>query len=154
VPQRAKVILPIPFFFLICFLYQQIHTMILSGQARKLKIIVGENELVYQRPLYEAIVFAAKKYKLCGATVTKGVMSYGADSLAHNAKVFSLAEHAPMIIELVDVSERIEDFAQIVSKLMDKANSGGIIFLEDVVVVKYARPVVVVEPSHNHTSKK
>jgi uncharacterized protein len=116
--------------------------MILSGRAKKLTIIVGENEQVYQRPLYEAIVFAAKKYKLTGATVTRGIISYGADSLAQNAKVFSLSEQAPMVITTIDVAERIEDFAQIVSKLMDKANCSGIIFLEDVDVVRYGKQLV------------
>jgi uncharacterized protein len=113
--------------------------MNLSGKAKKLKIIVGENELVYQRPLHEAIIFAAKKYKLTGATATRGFLSYGADSMAHNAKVFALSDHLPIILELVDVPERIEDFAIIVSRLMDKADSGGIMYIEEVEVVRYAR---------------
>ena len=32
--------------------------MLLEGQAKKLKIIIPESEKVYQRSLYEAIVFA------------------------------------------------------------------------------------------------
>ncbi|MFT3738433.1 MAG: DUF190 domain-containing protein [Breznakibacter sp.] len=114
--------------------------MKLSGTAKKLTVIVGINEHIYQRPLYEAIIFAAKKYKLTGATAYKGIVSYGADSMAHNSKVFALADEPPVIVELVDVPERIEDFAQIVSKLMDKAHSGGIVFTEDVEVVRYSRP--------------
>lgn len=113
--------------------------MILSGRAKKLKLIVSESEHVYQRPLYEAVVFAAKKYKMTGVTVYKGILSYGADSLDHNNKVFSLSDSLPIIVEMVDVPERIEDFSKIVAKLMDKADSGGIIFIEDVEVVRYAR---------------
>lgn len=113
----------------------------MSGKAKKLKVIVGINEQIYQRPLFEAIIFAAKKYKLTGATAYKGILSYGADSMAHNSKVFALSEEPPVIVELVDVSERIEDFSQIVSKLMDKANSGGIMFIEEVEVIRYSRIV-------------
>jgi PII-like signaling protein len=112
--------------------------MILKGEARKMKIIIGENERVYQRSLYEAIVFAAKKYKMAGVTVSKGILSYGADNLDHNSKVFALSEDKPIVIEMVDLHERIEDFGNIVAKLMDKAQSGGIIFFEEVEVLKYS----------------
>lgn len=113
--------------------------MYLEGKAKKLRIIVGEDEQVYQRPLYEAIVFAAKKYKLAGATVTKGIMSYGSDSMIHSVKVFSLAEDTPMVVEIIDVAGRIDDFAEIINKLLDKARSGGIIYFEDVNVLRYSR---------------
>ncbi|ASB48539.1 DUF190 domain-containing protein [Alkalitalea saponilacus] len=109
--------------------------MELSGKVVRLKIIVGESDQVYQRPLYEAIVYAAKKYKLSGATVTRGIMNYGSGSLGLSIKVFSLATDASMIIEMVDHRERLTDFAQIVSRLMEKADAGGIITLEEVEVL-------------------
>jgi uncharacterized protein len=117
--------------------------MRLLGRAQKLTIIIGEDEHVYQRPLYEAIIFAAKKYKLTGATAYKGLMGYGADSLHHNAKVFALSEHTPLVVEMVDLPERIEDFSKIVMRLMDKAQSGGIMYITDAEVIKYSR-----EPDH------
>lgn len=113
--------------------------MHLEGNAKNLRIIVGENERVYQRPLHEAIIFAAKKYKLAGVTVSKGIMSYGADSMIHSVKIFSLAEDLPIIIDIVDVAGRIEDFAGIMGKLLDKARSGGIIYIYDVNVLRYSR---------------
>lgn len=112
--------------------------MNLSGKAAKLKIIVGENDLVYQRPLHEAIVFAAKKYKLSGATVTKGVLNYGAHSMHQSVKVFALSNNPPMIIELIDYRDRLTDFAEIISKLMKKAEAGGIITMEEVEVLYYS----------------
>lgn len=113
--------------------------MVLEGEAKKLKIILGQDGRVYQRPLYEAILFAAKKYQLAGVTITKGILSYGGDSILHNAKVFDISEDLPIIIEMVDKEERIYDFADIVSKLMDKANVGGIIFTESVDVIAYKK---------------
>ncbi len=113
--------------------------MILEGDAKKLKIITGESDRVYQRPLYEAIVFAAKKYKLAGVTVTKGFMSYGADSIVHSVKVFTLSEEVPIILEMVDREERIYDFAEIVSKLFDKSGCGGIMYVENVDVIRYKK---------------
>ncbi len=111
--------------------------MHLFGKAAKLKIIVGENDLVYQRPLHEAIVFAAKKYKISGATVTKGVLNYGAQSIHQSVKIFALSNDQPMVIELIDYRDRLTDFAGIISKLMKKAEAGGIITIEDVEVLHY-----------------
>ncbi len=115
--------------------------MILEGDAQKLKVIIGENDRVYQRPLYEAIVFAAKKYTMAGVTALKGSISYGADSIANNSKGFALSTEAPVIIELVDRPERIKNFAEIASKLLEKSGSGGIIYIEDVHVVQYTQSI-------------
>ncbi|TRX72172.1 DUF190 domain-containing protein [Carboxylicivirga sp. M1479] len=111
--------------------------MVLEGDAQKLKVIIGEEDRVYQRPLFEAIVFAAKKYKMAGVTVYKGMLSYGADSIVNNRKVFSISNEVPIIIELIDRAERISSFAEITSKLLEKAQSGGIIFTEHVDVISY-----------------
>ncbi|MBS2210551.1 DUF190 domain-containing protein [Carboxylicivirga mesophila] len=111
--------------------------MVLEGEAQKLKVIIEEDDRVYQRPLYEAVVFAAKKYKMAGITVYKGMLSYGADSILNNSKVFSLTTNHPIVIELIDRIERINSFAEIATKLLEKANCGGIIFTEAVDVVLY-----------------
>lgn len=111
--------------------------MNLIGKAAKLKIIVGEKDLVYQRPLHEAIVFAAKKYKLSGATVTKGFLNYGAQSIHQSVKIFTLSNDLPVVIELIDYKDRLTDFADIIGKLMKKAEAGGIITLEEVEVLHY-----------------
>ncbi|MCU4154809.1 DUF190 domain-containing protein [Carboxylicivirga sp. A043] len=111
--------------------------MVLKGEAQKLIMIIGEDDRVYQRPLYEAIVFAAKKYKMAGITVMKGTVSYGADSILNNSKVFSLSTEIPIIIELIDRAERINSFAEIAVKLLEKANCGGIIYAEEVHVFLY-----------------
>lgn len=115
--------------------------MVLEGDAKKLKVIVGEADIVYRRPLYEAILFAAKKYRMAGVTIYKGVLSYGADSISNHIKVFSTSDELPMIIEMIDRAERVYDFSEIVSKLMDKAKSGGIVFVESVDVVAYKKSV-------------
>ncbi len=111
--------------------------MNLSGKVKKLKIIVGETDRVYQRPLFEAIVYAAKKYKIAGATVTHGMMSYGAESMIHSIKIFSLANDLPMVIEMVDVEERLTDFSRIINRLIDKSGGGGLMTMEDVNVLRY-----------------
>jgi PII-like signaling protein len=119
--------------------------MILTGESKKLKIITGERDVVYRRPLYEAILFAAKKYKIAGATVHRGLISYGADSLINHVKVFSISDERPVVIELIDREERISDFSEIAVRLLKKAGSGGIIYIENVNVVSYAHSEISVE---------
>ncbi len=111
--------------------------MNLSGQAKKLIIVVGETDKVYQRPLFEAIVYAAKKYKIAGATVSRGMLSYGAESLVYSSKIFALSDEMPVVIGLVDLDERLTDFAKIINRLMDKAGTGGLMTMEDVEVLRY-----------------
>ncbi|TLX76948.1 DUF190 domain-containing protein [Labilibacter sediminis] len=113
--------------------------MILDGQAKKLKIIIPESEKVYQRSLYEAIVFAAKKYALAGTTVTKGLMGYGANGLTNSSKTYDISYEPPIIIEIVDKAGRIDDFAKVVAGLLDKANGAGIIYLQDVDIISYRK---------------
>jgi len=113
--------------------------MNLEGKGKKLRIIIKETDKVYQRSLYEAIVFAAKKYTLAGTTVTKGIMGYGADGLSDSSKAFDISHEQPIIIEIIDKAERIEDFSKVVAGLLDKADGAGIIYIEDVDVVAYRK---------------
>lgn len=113
--------------------------MILEGQAKKLKIIISESDKVYKRSLYEAIVFAAKKYAMAGTSVSKGLMGYGANGLTNSSKTYDISYIPPIIIEIIDKKERIEDFSKVVSELLDKANGAGIIYLEDVEIISYRK---------------
>ncbi|MEN8121814.1 MAG: DUF190 domain-containing protein [Bacteroidota bacterium] len=111
--------------------------MELSGQAKRLAIYTGEMEKYNHRPLYEAIVYAAKKAGLAGATVIRGIMSYGANSKVHTAKIFALSADLPIIIEIVDTAEKLKKFAVVIKKMFAKSNSAGLITLEDVNIVLY-----------------
>jgi PII-like signaling protein len=42
------------------------------------------------KPLYEVIVYKAKKMNLAGVTVTRGIMGYGANSRIHTLKLLAL----------------------------------------------------------------
>ncbi|HKK47432.1 MAG TPA: DUF190 domain-containing protein [Balneolaceae bacterium] len=102
-----------------------------------LRIFVGEYDQVDHEPLYEQIVYAAKKQGLAGATVTKGVMSFGANSVVHKSKLVALSEDLPMIIEIVDKEEKIIDFMDKLDPLFKKADGGGLITYEKVNVKFY-----------------
>jgi PII-like signaling protein len=105
--------------------------------AKLLRIFVGELDKIGHQPLYEAIVFKAKETGLAGATVLKGVLSYGANSLVHSVKLWDISPDMPLIIEIVDSEEKINAFIPMVKDLFEKSASGGLITMEKAEIIMY-----------------
>jgi len=105
--------------------------------AKLLRIFIGENDKYGQEPLYETIVFEAKKQGLSGATVIRGIMGFGANSRIHTAKLFEISSDLPLIIEIVDTEEKIKTFTKWVEGAFEKTKSGGLITLEKAEVIRY-----------------
>src|SRR5665647_2315191 len=101
-----------------------------NPNAKLLRIFIGESDKVGQQPLYEAIVYEAKKQLLSGATVTRGIMGFGANSKVHTTKLFEISSDLPLIIEIVDTEEKIMEFINIVEQLFEQTKSGGLITIE------------------------
>jgi len=105
--------------------------------AKLLRIFIGELAKIEHQPLYEAIVFKAKETGLAGATVLKGVLGYGANSLVHSVKLWDISPDMPVIIEIVDSEEKINAFIPLVKEMFEKAGSGGLITLEKAEIIMY-----------------
>ena len=85
--------------------------MTLPQEGYLLRLFIGENDRHGMRPLYEWIVVEARARGLAGATVMRGVMGFGANSkVIHSAKIERLSEDLPMVIEIVDSREKLEQF--------------------------------------------
>jgi PII-like signaling protein len=78
--------------------------------AKRLRVFVGEDERYRGRPLFEAILFAARERGLAGATVYKGFMGYAPHSDISAAGILVLAENLPIVVDMVDEAERIQSF--------------------------------------------
>ena len=108
-----------------------------NHNAKLLRIFIGENDKVGQQPLYETIVFEAKRQGLSGATVSRGIMGFGANSKVHTTKLFEISSDLPLVIEIVDAEEKIREFTKTVEQLFEQAKSGGLITLEKAEVIRY-----------------
>jgi uncharacterized protein len=108
-----------------------------NPNAKLLRIFIGESDKVSHQPLYEAIVFEAKKQSLSGATVTRGIMGFGANSKVHTTKLFEISADLPLVIEIVDTEEKIREFTKTVEQLFEQTKSGGLITLEKAEVIRY-----------------
>jgi PII-like signaling protein len=113
--------------------------MELSGEAKLIRIFVGESDKIEHIPVYEKITLEARKAGLAGATVFKGTMGFGRNSRIHTAKILRLSEDMPMVIEIVDETEKIEKFLPVLNDLFEKANCGGLITLEKAEIIKYVK---------------
>jgi uncharacterized protein len=112
--------------------------MHISGEAKLLRIFIGDSDLSHHVPVYERIVSEARKFELAGATVFKGVMGYGGTSrLIRTSKILRLSEDLPLIIEIVDEEEKIEKFLPIIENIFEEANCGGLITVEKANIIKY-----------------
>ena len=105
--------------------------------AKLLRIFIGESDKVGQQPLYEAIVFEAKKQSLSGATVTRGIMGFGANSKIHTTKLFEISSDLPLVIEIIDSEEKIKAFVIKVEQLFEESKSGGLITIEKTEIIRY-----------------
>lgn len=111
--------------------------MELQGQSKLLRIFLGEADKIGHRLLYEAIMIAAKEKGLAGGTVLKGIMSFGASSRIHRARLIELSEDLPIVVEIVDTAEKIDSFLPEVNNLFEQCGRGGLITIEKVDVLYY-----------------
>ncbi len=107
--------------------------MHLPENAELLRIFIGENDKYGHQPLYEAIVHLARRRGMAGATVLRGIMGFGADSRMHTAKILRLSEDLPIVIELVDQAQKIDDLLTEIDSMI----SEGLVTREKVRVIKY-----------------
>ena len=99
-----------------------------------LRVFLGESDQWHGRPLYEAIVMKARELHLAGATVLRGPMGFGANSRVHTAKILCLSEDLPIIIEIVDSKEKIDELTPHIDEMVQE----GLVTLERVQVIKYS----------------
>lgn len=107
--------------------------MQIPRQAVLLRIFIGEDDKFGSSPLYEAIVLKAREHHLAGATVLRGPMGFGASSRLHTTKILRLSEDLPLVIEIVDSEDKINEFLPILDAMM----SSGLVTLEKVQVLQY-----------------
>jgi uncharacterized protein len=107
--------------------------MHLPEDAELLRIFIGESDKHGHQPLYEAIVHLARRRGMAGMTVLRGIMGFGADSHLHTAKILRLSEDLPIILEIVDRPERIDELLAEVDPMITE----GLVTREPVRVIKY-----------------
>jgi Uncharacterized conserved protein, COG1993 len=106
----------------------------IEGQAKLVRIYIGETDRWHGQPLYMAILLKAREMGLAGGTVFRGIAGYGANSVIHTANILRLSEDLPVVIEIVDTDEKIQAFLPVLDEMVKE----GLILMREVEVIKYA----------------
>jgi PII-like signaling protein len=109
--------------------------MELSGPAKRLTILIGEQDHFGRHSLATEIVKRAHAAGLAGATVFRGVEGYGKSNHIHTTRILSLSDDLPVCIVIVDRAAAIEAFADQLPQLIE----GGLVIVEDVEVLRYVQ---------------
>src|SRR5580704_14252908 len=107
--------------------------MSLLGEQILLRIYLQSADRAPRIPSYERIVAAARKDKLAGATVLRGIFGAGYHGIIKPTS-WSIVEHVPIIVEIVDSPENIMAF---VHGPLNEIMIGGMLTLERAAVLMY-----------------
>lgn len=104
-----------------------------EGERTLMRVHIGESDKWRGKPLYQEIVQLLRQEKFSGVTVLRGVGGYGSASIYHTDKILRLSQDLPIVIEVVEYTERIERILPRLDEMID----GGLITLEKVRVILY-----------------
>jgi len=102
-----------------------------------MRIYLSSTDKLKNAPLFETLVFLAKRNKMAGATVIKGVMGFGASSSITSTRFWSVSEKLPLIIEIIDEEEKINNFFKIIKPYLEKVKKGIMVTIETTDVLMY-----------------
>jgi PII-like signaling protein len=102
--------------------------------ASLLRLYVNGSKRYRGKPLYQAVVEEARAMGLAGASVFLTDLAYGVERLLRDAKSEYLFVDIPIVVEVVDAPERIEEFLERLRPMV----VGGFATVEAVRVICYA----------------
>ena len=96
-------------------------------QAKRVRIYVNESDHIGAFPVPLRIVEFLRRHNAVGATVFRGGVGFGSSGRIHTVNIVDLAADLPVIIEWVDVEERVE---QLLPELLTMVTP-GLVTVED-----------------------
>jgi PII-like signaling protein len=99
-----------------------------TGTGQCITVYFGEADQWQQQPLPLALLEMLRREGCSGATVIRGVASFGAGSRIKTATLVDLAGDLPMVLTVVETPERV---AHLLPKLREMV-AGGLITIKEV----------------------
>jgi PII-like signaling protein len=106
----------------------------MEGNAKMMRIYIGESDRWNDRPLYNALVEAMRANDIAGVTVYRGILGYGAHRRMHKDKALHLSHDCSIMLSAVDSEEKLRAFLPIVDQMMEE----GLVVFSDVDIIKYS----------------
>ncbi|MCF6179881.1 MAG: DUF190 domain-containing protein [Geopsychrobacter sp.] len=104
-----------------------------AGEKTLMRIFISEADRHAGEPLYKILLEMLLRQGFAGATVLKGVAGFGANSVVHTDQLLRLSVELPLVIEVVEDEEKIQQIIPQFDSLME----GGMITLEKARVIRY-----------------
>jgi uncharacterized protein len=106
-----------------------------ESNAVLLRIFIGESDKFSGKALYQYLVEYLRKHHYAGVTVLRGLSGFGKASKVHTSDLLELSSDLPILIEIVDTPDRIEEL----KKMFDETRCIGssLITEEPVKVYQY-----------------
>ena len=106
-----------------------------GDKAKRLRFYISSTDKYGHTPLYKHIVFAAKEKKLAGATVLRGVMGFGSSSEVYSDRLWELSDKVPLVVEIIDVAEKIDLFLKEISHCCEDSHKGHLVTVDETTVL-------------------
>ncbi len=81
-------------------------------KAQQLRIYILEQDKIDGNPAYDAIVRHAMELGVKGATVFRGLQGYGCHHHLHSARLVTISENLPMLVEIIDKPEMVQKITE------------------------------------------
>ena len=108
--------------------------MDIRSESSILKIYASTTDRIGSKLLYEHIVNLARDKGISGVTVYRGVMGYGLSSSISSAKFWELTEKLPVMIEIIDNNEVINEFYNLIEPDLLNMPKGCLVISEPITV--------------------
>jgi len=108
-----------------------------NSDVKILRVYTSSTDKLKHTPLYEMLVFAARRNGMAGATVYKGVMGYGGSSVVHSAKFWETNDKLPVVVEVIDESAKIDAFFEVIKPYLESVRYGCLVTIENARVLLY-----------------
>jgi len=102
-----------------------------------MRIFIGESDKYKGKTLYQYLVEYCRKNHFAGTTVLRGITGFGKASKVHTSDLLELSSDLPIVIEIVDKQEKIEEL----KKMFDETDCIGssLITEETVKIYQYGK---------------
>lgn len=110
-----------------------------QGEHSILKIRASTTDRIGSKLLYQHIVELAREKGISGATVFRGIMGYGSSSQITSSKFWELTEKLPVVIELVDLTEKLKEFYREIEPDLLQMPKGCMVALEPVTILLHKK---------------
>jgi len=115
--------------------------MKLEEKAKRLRIYISSTDKYQHSPLYEVLIYEARNQGITGATVLKGIMGYGASSEVLTNKLWEISEKLPLIVEIIDEPDKIDNFLASLKLYLEEAGKGHLVTVDETTVIFHKQGV-------------